>query len=302
MRKLNTGVKFGVAWTIVALMGPAIAWPVAATRHEPDVIDIDMPGATRTRVTGMNDAGDIVGFYGVGTAVNFAFVRDREGQYRDVTPPGALTATAAGINDQGDIVGSYRPAGSAISIGYLLVDGTYSSIVFPGATVTDPQDINERGEICGRFVAGGVQHGFTLIDGVYTSYDIPHFPGATTNYTSFDMHRISRSGMIIGDVRDGRFTPVQVHGVLIDQHGTIDVFDYPGATVTLPRGMTEAGEIVGAAFINGVQHGFFRDRFGNFARLDVPGAGETRIAAGNNVGFAAGSYVRDGVEHGFIMR
>jgi hypothetical protein len=298
--------KSSVAWVIAgAVLTSATTLPARMTRTEPaapGVTIIDMPGAARTRVTGMNDAGDVVGFYGFGTAVNFAFVRNRHGEYLDVSPPGALTATAAGINDQGVIVGAYRPAGSTISIGYQLENGVYTPIVFPGATITDPQDINERGEICGRYVSGGVQHGFTLIDGVYTSYDIPHFPGASTNYTSFDLHRIGRSELMIGDVRDARFTPVQVHGVFIDRDGTIEVFDYPGATATLPRGLTEGGAIVGAAFINGVQHGFSRDQFGNFGLLDVPGADETRIAAGNNLGYAGGSFVANGIEHGFVMR
>ena len=269
----------------------------------PVVTTIDVPGSSRTRVAGMNDAGDVVGFYAlVNSNVNHAFLMARDGTFSTIDPPGAATATSGGINNQGAMVGFYTPTGSTIVLGFLLVDGVYTDIQFPGATVTNPQDINERGEISGRYVAGGVQHGFTLIEGVYTSYDIPHSPGAPTNYTSFDMHRITRSGHMTGDVRDARFTPLQVHGVTIDPDGLIEVFDYPGATTTLPRFMADGGEIVGATILDGIQHGFYRDRFGNFTLFDVPGAAETRVAAGNNSGYSGGSYVLNGREHGFIMR
>ena len=278
------------------LIGQAQGQPLGVTT-------IDVPGSSRTRIAGMNDAGDVVGFYALlNSNVNHAFIRTRDGAFWDVGPPHAASATASSINNQGAIVGSYTRPGSPIALGYVLVGGVYTDIEFPGATVTDPQDINERGEVCGRYVAGGVQHGFTLIKGVYTSYNIPHFPGATTNYTSLDLHRMTRSGMMTGDVRDARFTPLQVHGVVIDQHGVIEVFDYPGATITLPRFMADSGEIVGATVVAGLQHGFYRDRLGNFSLLDVPGAQETRIAAGNGHGYAAGSYLLGGRDHGFIMK
>ena len=292
----------------VALSVGVVSW-CAAVASGSDATDrlvvttIDVPISSRTRVAGMNDSGDVVGFFAwAGSNVNHAFLRTRDGEFSIIDPPGAASASAGGINNQGAIVGFYSPAGSTTVRGFLLVDGTYTDIQFPGSTITNPQDINEKGEICGRYVAGGIQHGFTLIEGSYASVDIPHEPGGTTFYTSVDLHRITRSGWLTGDVRDNRFTPLLVHGVAIDQQGAIDVFDYPGATATLPRFMANSGEIVGATIVDGVQHGFYRDRFGNVTLVDVPGADETRVAAGNNQGFIAGSYVMNGRDHGFIMR
>ena len=293
---------------VIILAVGVVSWlaPVAAGTWRGDhvvVTTIDVPGSSRTRVSGMNDSGDVVGFFaGTGSNVNHAFLRTRDGVFSIIDPPGAVNAVAGGINNQGAIVGSYTPAGSSLMVGFLLRDGVYTDISVPGPTSTTPQDINERGEICGRYVDGGVQHGFTLIEGVYTTHDIPHEPGGTTFYTSFDLHRITRSGWMTGDVRDNRFSPLVVHGVAIDPHGEIAVFDVAGASVTLPRFMANSGEIVGAATIGGVQHGFYRDRFGNITLFDVPGADETRIAAGNNQGYVGGSYLLNGHDHGFVMK
>ena len=78
-------------------------------------LDVPFPNATNTNAPGLNDRGDIVGFF-TDTAKRrvLAFRRDPDGYYESfeaptVTPPSATVAT--GINTRGDIVGQYTYGG-----------------------------------------------------------------------------------------------------------------------------------------------------------------------------------------------
>ncbi len=76
-------------------------------------LDVDVPGATNTNAPGLNDRGDIVGFYTVGGR-QVSFRRDRHGNYESFeapTPTPASSTLAIGINASGDIVGQYTYQG-----------------------------------------------------------------------------------------------------------------------------------------------------------------------------------------------
>jgi uncharacterized membrane protein len=85
----------------------------------------------------------------------------------------------------------------------------------------------------------------------------------------------------------------------------------PGATVTIPRGINNFGEIVGSYQISGnpacglgvncVIHGFKLINK-KFTRVDVPGALQTEIHGVNDAGDVAGAYfTSDGRIHGFLL-
>lgn len=50
---------------------------------------------------------------------------------------------------------------------------TFRSIDFPGAGFTTVIGNNERGDLVGRYITGGVQHGYLLSGGVFTTIDSP---------------------------------------------------------------------------------------------------------------------------------
>jgi hypothetical protein len=67
--------------------------------------DIDVPGSTNTVVTGLNDSGQVVGYYDTGSS-EFGFVEDG-GSYATFDPPGSVSSQCVAINSTGVIVGAY---------------------------------------------------------------------------------------------------------------------------------------------------------------------------------------------------
>lgn len=81
---------------------------------------IHFPKAVLTWISGINERGDLSGFYLDTKNNQHGFVRD-DGQLRTVDLPGAASTQVGGINDEEDIVGSYtKPDGS--THGFLLVN------------------------------------------------------------------------------------------------------------------------------------------------------------------------------------
>ncbi len=76
-------------------------------------LDAPFPGAINTNAPGLNDRGDVVGFYTVGGRL-VSFRRNRHGDYATLEAPTATPAAATlaiGINNIGDIVGQYTHQG-----------------------------------------------------------------------------------------------------------------------------------------------------------------------------------------------
>jgi hypothetical protein len=82
------------------------------------------------------------------------------------------------INDHGTIAGIYgMPDGT--SHGFTLQNGIFTNIDYPGATGTQPLGINNNGDIVGLLTDAqdNHNHGFLLVGGVFTVFDVP-FPGS----------------------------------------------------------------------------------------------------------------------------
>jgi hypothetical protein len=75
---------------------------------------LTFPGATSTMAFGINDSGEVVGTYMIGSgtsAKSYGFTWTRFGGFRSVTDPlGPGATTLNGINDAGDLVGFYTDA------------------------------------------------------------------------------------------------------------------------------------------------------------------------------------------------
>jgi len=68
--------------------------------------DISVPGADLTRVSGINNLGQVVGYYWMGDRLYHGFLLS-DGQFTTIDFPGALYTVATGINDDGVIVGYF---------------------------------------------------------------------------------------------------------------------------------------------------------------------------------------------------
>ena len=111
MKRLHCGFA---AWVlVVGLAGPAQAQYVYTT--------IDVPGATDTFGSGVNDVGQIVGCYRDAGGTYHGFLLDVDGSYTTLDVPGPSATYAIGINASGQIVGFYLVGG--VSHGFLATPG-----------------------------------------------------------------------------------------------------------------------------------------------------------------------------------
>jgi len=122
---------------------------------------IHVPGALGSVPAGINDAGQIVGWFSDATGTHGFLLSG--GNFTTIDVPGAALGTQAlGINVTGQIVGVFTDA-SSVPHGCRLSGGTFNTIDVPAAMGhnTVAHGINAGGQIVGTFVdANGMEHGF----------------------------------------------------------------------------------------------------------------------------------------------
>ncbi|MCE2415884.1 T9SS type A sorting domain-containing protein [Candidatus Poribacteria bacterium] len=165
----------------------------------------------------------------------------------------------------------------------------FETIEVPGVNFLEVAASNDFGDYAGntRSPDGEKTIGFTLIDGVFTTYD---FPGSLNTF----FYALDNAGKAAGHYKDidGLY-----HGVILE-NGELHQYDFPGAAETHIYGLSDetgalSGNIVDAA---GVTHAFSGEM-----TITFPGAVNTYGDFVNAAGAVVGSYVDvDGMPHGFI--
>ena len=168
-------------------------------------------------------------------------------------------------------------------------DYIFETIEVPGVDFLEVTASNDFGDYAGntRSPDGEKTIGFTLIDGVFKTYD---FPGSLNTY----FYALDNAGKAAGHYKgpDDLY-----HGVILEG-GELQQYDFPGAAETNIYGLSDetgalSGNIVDAA---GVSHAFSGDLI-----ITFPGAVATYGDFVNAAGAVVGSYVdADGMPHGFI--
>ncbi len=171
------------------------------------------------------------------------------------------------------------------AIGYM-----FETIEVPGVDFLELTSSNDHGHYAGntRSPDGEKFIGFTLIDGVFSTYD---FPGSLRTV----FYGLNNAGQAVGYYDD----PDRISHGLIVQNGEFTQFDFPGAAKTQIFGISETGQPAGNIIDDaGVSHGFMGD-----ALVDFPGAATTYADHVNAGGVLVGSYIdADGVYHGYMRR
>ena len=237
------------------------------------------PGVARTWCLGINDPGDMVGYYVIGSSNRASLLAG--GEYYSVLPAGATSSTAYGINARGDIVGNYTAGG--VVHGFLLRHDEFITIDLEGPAMTHPRGINARGDIAGFYMTTPTspEQGFVLDrDGTVTDV---RYPGARSTTVS----GINDNGDVTGPYTDASGG---VHGFVRTEDGDFSPIDYPGAFSTTPQEIGANGTVVGYYYDNGtprLSHGFVL-RHGEFEQVDYPGASQTMIHGANTQGETCG--------------
>ena len=170
-----------------------------------------------------------------------------------------------------------------------IADYIFETIEVPGVDFLEVAASNDFGDYAGntRSPDGEKTIGFTLIDGVFSTYD---FPGSQNTY----FYALGNNGNAAGHYKDSNGL---YHGVILE-NGELRQYDFPGAAETHIYGISDetgalSGNIVDAA---GVTHAFSGE-----LTITFPGAVNTYGDFVNAAGAVVGSYIdADGMFHGFI--
>lgn len=281
-------------------------------------LSFDYPDSQNTGTRGINNAGQIAGFYRVrGNPARHGFlatpnVAGNSGQnnqcqetasfstrhgvnFASFDFPGSTNTQATAITPSGEIVGRYF-ASNGSQHGFVLRDGSFSAVDIPGATSTDVAWVNASGAIVGTYGTSTGGHAYVLNGGAISTIDFPSAnPVCTAGFG------ISNSGDIVGV---GFACNDFFHGQgYLFSRGQFTVIDVPGATGTFPTMVIDTTRIVGTYIgSDGVFHGFFR-KAENFTTIDVPNSTFTWITGINPEGEIVGFYnSQDGNQHGFVLR
>ncbi len=319
--KLNdSGDLVGVYATNFPIHGFVLSGSMALTGPPSpcQFLSFDYPDSRNSAALGINNAGQITGFYRLRGApgrhgflatptaggntnqtnacLETANFSTRHGpSFESFDYPGSTNTQATAITPSGEIVGRYNtPDGR--QHGFVLRDGAFSSVDVPGATFfTDVTWINARGDIVGSYGDSRGNHGYVLSGGIFTTIDFPS--ASPLNTLGFG---ISNSGDVVGvEFVDGDF--LHGHGYLFSR-GQFTLVDVPGAVGTFPTMVIDSTRIVGTYFgSDGVFHGFLRQA-GKFSTIDVPNSTFTWITGINPEGAIVGFYnSQDGKQHGFVL-
>lgn len=245
---------------------------------------IDYPGADRTEAYGINNAGQIVGYYFDATGQH-GFVKDGDSYTAfDAGPDGT---SALGISDVPQVVGFVSDHG------FLKTGDIIESITVPSSYFTVAWGINNAGHVVGTFNDDFGTHGF-LKDGG----DIVQIDGPEALFT--EATGINDGGEIVGNTisSTGQFQAFRL------SEGLMSVIEVPGAPTVEAHDINQLGEVAGSFLDgNGVAHGFVMGDSG-ISILDAPGAatpGFTQAKGVNDDGHVVGWYDEGGgIVHGFL--
>ncbi|HLJ89829.1 MAG TPA: hypothetical protein VKZ53_23680 [Candidatus Angelobacter sp.] len=141
---------------------------------------VDVPVAnTGAFATGINDSGDIVGFFFTSSNLGISFLR-HGGHFTFFSFPGSDGTQAASINDNSIIVGTYFQGQT--NHGFMVRNGAFATIDFPGAVSTSASKVNKAGVVVGTYLSQDrAQHGFafSISSGKFTSIDVPNTTGTS---------------------------------------------------------------------------------------------------------------------------
>jgi PEP-CTERM motif len=125
--------------------GPSFASPVFTD------INALLPTNSNSQATGVNNNGEVVGFYQILGTTNFSAFTDIGGMLTSFEFPGSASTQALGVNNLGDIVGDYFDTGGMMH-GFVDNLGMFTSLDPTGSTATTINGINNQGTVVGFYV------------------------------------------------------------------------------------------------------------------------------------------------------
>jgi probable HAF family extracellular repeat protein len=261
----------------------------------------DARDLTFNQLLGINNAGQIAGYFGSGNAghPNKGYVLRplyAQGDFGGENYPGARQTQITGLNDKGISVGFFSPQNGATpasdsNFGFWRQNGHYHEVSYPTRNNSKPPvnqllGINDTGTAVGFYTDGaGDAHGYAY--NISTKrFKLVTVPGAT----SLTAAAINNAGATAGFFTNAKGT---VNAFLELHNGHISTIAVPGASMTQAFGLNDSGEVVGSYTTgsgkNAVTHGFTWAG-GKFMTVNFPKASSTTINGVNDEGDIVGFY------------
>ena len=302
-----TGVVGGSYVDATGIYHPYVLFPTGdfvKAEFSINTEDTEFPGIANLEyffVHGLTDRGGVVARGKAVGAVPRTYA-GLLGVLHEVQFPNSVSTEGWDINQDDSVAGYYdtadgrrhgfhaRPvsddAPGAVSAGLTY---TFESIDVPGVDFLEVAASSDYEDYAGntKSIDGKKTVGFTLIDGVFKTYD---FPGSKNTY----FYALGNNGQAAGHYEDsdGLF-----HGVVLED-GELRQYDFPGAVQTFLRGISDATGVLTGDFIDasGVRRGFSGDLI-----IEVPGAPITYADFINAEGVIVGSSVdADGIYSTYV--
>jgi hypothetical protein len=247
---------------------------------------------TQTFATGINDSGDLVGYYYAENGAIAGYI-DIGGVFTTISDPNANgqpgSTFAEGVNDKGEVVGYYN---DAIAFpdqykGFAEIGGVYTMISDPnGVSGTEAYGVNNYGTIVGTYTnSSGNTYGFKDVKGKYTTISVA---GASNTW----VYGINDKGEMVGAYENSAGDTLG----FLDDNGKITTIGAKlagdGVTDVQATGINDKGEIVGYCVSDVGDQGFV-DIAGKITMIDDPhGNGGSQLFGVNSAGEAVGSYTQ----------
>jgi hypothetical protein len=297
------GCSAGAGGDSVALAGSTTQVAQLSSTHSGNyqVLTLnDAKDRTFNQLLGINNEGQIAGYYGSGNGghPNKGYVLRppyAQGDFGAENFPGSAQTQVTGLNDFGVTVGFFSTQNGATpaddnNFGFWKANGRYHVVNFPTRNNAKPPvnqllGVNDDDTAVGFYNdSAGNAHGYTF------SLNSGRFRQVTVySATSLTATAINNEGAVAGF-----FTDAKGHtDAFLKRGDRVSTLVVPGASATQAFGLNDSNEVVGQYTVgtggNAVTHGFTWWN-GKFTTVDFPKASATTINGVNDEGDIVGFY------------
>jgi uncharacterized membrane protein len=281
---------------------------------------INVPGAVATEARGINNNGEIVGFYKTTTCTDddvkvpscpvkgFKYVN---GAFVKLMVPNSTSTAILGVNDLGDLVGFYKKIDGSQHGFIWFHTNVVKTIDDPNTSfVTVPFGINKAGTVVGGLWVVNPsfgtfpEHGFVWVNGTFSGMD--PFDKNSAGPCCWSVNGIANSGVIAGEVFQADH-----HQGFFKAGTDEDFFMHPASgRDTFAMGIDSGDDIVGYSdigwFIKNIEANegsTDSEPSPTFIQVKYPNSTLTIPLGVNNLKAVVGTYTdSSGHQHGFMAK
>ena len=212
-------------------------------------------------------------------------------------PAPATNGQAAALNDVGGIAGTFVDSKN-VSHGFLLFQGKLTTFGFPHSSGTTVSDMSRNGIIVGGYTSkDGKGHAFMAHAGGFRTITLPGHPNADITVSG-----VNSNGDVVGNFStDQRAT---FPGFLL-HNGKVTILSFPGADITQPTSINDAGVVVGFLSLSVNSNPAFMWKDGVFSNIKPPDSIPEPFvfpSKVSNSGVVVGSYQPESGGSGFALK